>query len=124
MNRAVRAIERYGAGDIAFPWATLVLVISVGILGLLHDSRPKATQSFWIDVNAACGLLQWFALLTRLGWRVRHPPPPLPPEAARVFDGFPSLELSRHGPKFRLRHPDVRPGVIVTFNDRSVHHEQ
>ena len=84
MNRAVKPIDRYETGAIAFHWAMFVLVVAVGVLGLLHDSWPKAAQPFWINVHAVCGLVLWFVLLARLGWRVRHPPPPPPPEAGEV----------------------------------------
>jgi cytochrome b561 len=57
---AAQSIEtvRYGAGAIAFHWVMFLLVVGVGTLGLLHDSWPKRTQSFWINVHAmfaSCG---------------------------------------------------------------------
>ena len=55
-----------------------LLVVGVGILGLLHDDWPKATQEFWINVHAVIGILLWFALIARFGWRSRHAPPMLP----------------------------------------------
>jgi cytochrome b561 len=80
---AAQSIEtvRYGAGAIAFHWVMFLLVVGVGTLGLLHDSWPKRTQSFWISVHAMFGLLLWVLLLARFVWRIRHPPPPLPPDA-------------------------------------------
>jgi cytochrome b561 len=83
MNGAVRTVERYGAGAIAFHWVMFALVVAVGTLGLLHDSWPKRTQPFWINVHAVCGLVLWLLLLARIGWRVRHRPPPLPPQAGK-----------------------------------------
>jgi hypothetical protein len=41
------------------------LVVIVGVLGLLHDSWPKQTQSFWINIHALIGLLLWLVLLAR-----------------------------------------------------------
>jgi cytochrome b561 len=70
---------RYGLGAIGFHWSMFVLVIVVGVLGLLHDSWPKETQRFWINVHALVGLLLWFMLVARIWWRARHMPPPLPP---------------------------------------------
>ena len=84
MNQAVKTTERYGAGAIAFHWVMFVLVIGVGILGLLHDSWSKATQPFWINVHAVCGLVLWLVLLARLRWRARHPPPPPPAEIGEL----------------------------------------
>jgi cytochrome b561 len=75
---------RYSGGAIAFHWSMAVLILVVGTLGLLHDSWPKATQSFWINLHALIGLLVFALLLARLGWRARHPPPPLPPETGAL----------------------------------------
>jgi superoxide oxidase len=66
---------RYGAGAIAFHWLMFILVVSVGALGLLHDSWPKRTQAFWINIHALAGLTLWSALIARLWWRWRHAPP-------------------------------------------------
>jgi len=76
---ATNTVERYGAGAVGFHWATFVLVVVVGILGLLHDSWPKRTQAFWINVHAMLGLLSWLTLIARIWWRRRHRPPSLPP---------------------------------------------
>jgi cytochrome b561 len=70
--------ERYRSGAIAFHWAIFGLVVVVGILGLLHDSWPKQTQAFWINVHALIGTLLWLVLLARFGYRLRHTPPALP----------------------------------------------
>jgi cytochrome b561 len=68
-------LQRYGAGAIVFHWTMFVLVVCVGVLGLLHDSWPKQTQRFWINIHALLGLALWFVLIARLWWRRRHPPP-------------------------------------------------
>ena len=81
---------RYSGTAIAFHWSMAVLILVVGTLGLLHDSWPKATQSFWINLHALIGLLVFALLLARLAWRARHPPPPLPPETGAL-----SRRLSR-----------------------------
>jgi cytochrome b561 len=69
---------RYRPGAIAFHWTMFVLVAVVGVLGLLHDSWPKQTQAFWINVHALIGILLWLTLLARFGYRLRHLPPTLP----------------------------------------------
>ena len=69
---------RYGSGAIAFHWMVAVLVVGVGTLGLLHDSWPKQTQSFWINIHAVFGLLLWVLVMARFWWRMRHSPPKLP----------------------------------------------
>jgi cytochrome b561 len=68
----------YGTTAIAFHWVVFVFVLIVGILGLLHDDWPKATQSFWINIHAVLGILLWGTVLARLAWRLGHLPPPLP----------------------------------------------
>lgn len=76
--------ERYGSGAVAFHWFMFVLVVVVGTLGLLHDSWPKQTHVFWINVHAILGLLLWLTLIARYWWRVRHAPPSLPPQTGAL----------------------------------------
>jgi cytochrome b561 len=68
-------LQRYGTGAIVFHWTMFVLVVCVGVLGLLHDSWPKQTQRFWINIHALVGLSLWLVLIARLWWRRRHPAP-------------------------------------------------
>lgn len=67
---------RYGPAAIAFHWTMFLMVVCVGILGLLHDSWPKQTQKFWINIHALLGSLLWFVLIARFWWRSRRSPPP------------------------------------------------
>src|ERR1700692_3191185 len=69
------ARSRFGA--IAFHWMMFVLIVIVGVLGLLHDSWPKQTQGFWINMHALLGLALWITLMARAWWRTQHAPPPL-----------------------------------------------
>ncbi|HEX3948389.1 MAG TPA: cytochrome b/b6 domain-containing protein [Steroidobacteraceae bacterium] len=73
---ATENVERYGLTAIAFHWLMFFLVVCVGILGLLHDSWPKETQQFWINIHAVLGLALWFTLFARFWWRRGHKPPP------------------------------------------------
>jgi len=59
----------------------VLLIVGVGTLGLLHDTWPKRTQGFWINIHALVGLLVWVLLIARFWWRSAHPPPALPPQA-------------------------------------------
>ena len=70
--------DRYRSGAITFHWAMFLLVVIVGVLGLLHDSWPKRTQAFWINVHALIGISLWLVLVARFGYRLRHVPPALP----------------------------------------------
>ena len=71
---------RYTRGAMALHWVMVVLIVLVGVLGLLHDSWPRRSQAFWINVHALIGLTVWVLILVRVWWRLRHPPPELPPE--------------------------------------------
>jgi cytochrome b561 len=76
--------ERYGSGAIAFHWSMVLLVVWVGVLGLMHDSWPKRTQAFWINIHALFGLLVWGLVIARFWWRSRHAPPTLPREIGEL----------------------------------------
>lgn len=75
---------RYGLGAIAFHWIVFLLLVVVGTLGLLHDSWPKQSHVFWINMHAILGLLLWLTLLARFWWRMRHAPPILPVEVGSL----------------------------------------
>jgi cytochrome b561 len=77
-SHPLQGTGRYRPGAIAFHLTMFVLVAIVGVLGLLHDSWPKQTQAFWINVHALVGIFLWLVLLARFGYRLRHSPPALP----------------------------------------------
>jgi len=70
----------YTGGSIFFHWVMALLIVTVGFLGLLHDSWPRATQARWINIHALVGLVVWVLLMLRLAWRLSHRPPDLPPD--------------------------------------------
>jgi cytochrome b561 len=87
---------RYRPGAIAFHWTMFGLVVIVGVLGLLHDSWPKQTQDFWINIHALIGLLLWLILLGRFAYRLRYAPPKPPAgigPLSRRFSGAVHLML-------------------------------
>jgi len=67
------------------------LVVIAGILGLLHDSWPKQTQAFWINVHSLIGLSLWLVLVARFVYRLRHSPPTLPAKIGAFSRRFSSL---------------------------------
>jgi cytochrome b561 len=75
-SRNSNTFRSYGSAAIAFHWLMFALVLCVGTLGLLHDSWPKQTQAFWINIHAILGLALWFTLFARAWWRSQHPPAP------------------------------------------------
>jgi cytochrome b561 len=80
----------YRPGAVAFHWIMFVLVVIVGVLGILHDSWPKPTQAYWINVHALIGILLWLILLARFGYRLRHAPPALPADIGALSRRFSS----------------------------------
>jgi cytochrome b561 len=83
-------LGRYPVSAIVFHWSMFVLIVIVGILGLLHDSWPKQTQAFWINIHAVLGLLMWVVLMARIAYRIRNPPPPLPEQIGALSRRFSS----------------------------------
>lgn len=74
------AVQRYDLVAITLHWVMAVLIVLVGTLGLLHDSWPRQSQKFWINLHALIGLAVWILIVARLWWRLRHPPPAPTPE--------------------------------------------
>ena len=81
-------LARYRPVAITFHWVMFLLVAIVGVLGLLHDSWPKATQAWWINMHAVLGIALWLILLARFTYRLRHPPPALPAEVGALSRRF------------------------------------
>src|ERR1700733_10366567 len=75
----------YGRGAIAFHWVVALLVVWVGALGLLHDSWPKRSHLFWINIHALFGLALWLLVIARYGWRLAHPVPDLPDDIGPLY---------------------------------------
>jgi len=80
--------QSYSRGAIAFHWAVALLVAWVGALGLLHDSWPKRSHVYWINVHALFGLALWLLVVARYCWRIAHPVPALPANIGAVYRNF------------------------------------
>ena len=78
------SLARYSTGAMRLHWSMAVLIVIVGTLGLLHDSWPRQTQAFWINIHAMVGLLILALLIVRVWWRRSHKPPALPPQAGEL----------------------------------------
>jgi superoxide oxidase len=68
----------YTSWAIISHWLLFVLVVLVGTLGLLHDSWPRHSQAFWINLHAVSGLAVWVLVVARFSARLKRPPPPFP----------------------------------------------
>lgn len=78
-------VKSYGRGAIIFHWAVAALVVWVGTLGLLHDSWPKRSHLFWINIHALFGFALWLLVIARFGWRLAHPAPELPDDIGPLY---------------------------------------
>jgi cytochrome b561 len=64
-----------------FHWVTVVLIAIALPVGFVIDyitPEPIATKHLFISVHMSAGLTILFVSIARLGWRIAHPPPPLP----------------------------------------------
>ncbi|HEY8613978.1 MAG TPA: cytochrome b [Roseomonas sp.] len=81
---------RYDAVSRAFHWITVALILAAATLGLwLGHARPEdeASKLTLYNIHESIGVTIWAVTLARLGWRIGHPPPPLPadlPAAIRI----------------------------------------
>lgn len=71
---------RYGTGSILFHWIVAAMIVLLGVLGFLLEDIPKQSQNFWINVHGTIGLIYFALVLARIGWRMTHVPPDLPPD--------------------------------------------
>ncbi len=89
-QRIAPAMTRYGSTAVAFHWTVAALVVFLGTLGILFDDIPKESRPFWINVHGCVGLVYFALVVARLGWRISHKPPDLPPDIGE-FDRRTSL---------------------------------
>jgi cytochrome b561 len=75
------APTRYTRTAIVSHWLMAVLMVAVGVLGLLHDSWPKSTQAYWINIHAMIGLALWLLVISRIRSRLAHAAPESPADA-------------------------------------------
>jgi cytochrome b561 len=64
--------SRHGSGAIVLHWLLVAVVLIAGVLGLLHDSWPKHSRAFWINLHALAGILVWAVLMVRLWLLLRQ----------------------------------------------------
>jgi cytochrome b561 len=113
---------RYTAPAIALHWLIALLLLGQFAFGLLLDDIPRGTpaRGIYVNLHKSSGILIGLLILVRIGWRLTHKPPPLPPSmpawqrhAARIshvmlylcmamlpLSGYLASNFSRHGIKF------------------------
>lgn len=73
--------NRYSLTAISLHWAMAVLVLAQFALGWWMIGIPKdppGLRADWFNLHKSIGLTAGIFVLVRLGWRLRHPAPPLP----------------------------------------------
>ncbi|MFW2852928.1 cytochrome b [Sphingomonas sp. TX0543] len=71
---------RYSGVAIALHWLIAFFVIVNLLIGIGHDSVPMLRA--WMPGHKSIGITVLVLTLLRLGWRLAHRAPPLPPELA------------------------------------------
>jgi cytochrome b561 len=66
-------VSRSRSGAILLRWLLFALVVIAGMLGVLHDSWPKHSRAFWINLHALAGILVWAFLMARFWLLLRQP---------------------------------------------------
>jgi cytochrome b561 len=91
------ATQRYTNVAIFLHWLIAVGVFVMIGLGWYMGDIPKGTpeRAFWFNLHKSIGTTIGVLVLIRIGWRLRHPPPPLPASmpaweaaAARISHGL------------------------------------
>lgn len=81
----------YGTVARLFHWITVLLVATMIVAGFtMVQEIPRPWQDRLFVLHKGLGVVVLLVVLARLGWRLRHPPPPLPlsvpPVQARVAE--------------------------------------
>ncbi len=79
MNRD--AGQHFTRTAIVLHWLIALLLTGQFAFGWLLDTIPRNTpaRGWWINQHKSVGLVIALLILVRIGWRLRHRPPPAPP---------------------------------------------
>ena len=78
-------------GASAFHSALALAVVSVGILGVLHDSRAQSHSASCMVLHALFGALLWISVVARFFRRLRQSPRMLPIDVREFSRGLSRL---------------------------------
>jgi len=89
---------RFDATAIALHWAMAVAILGLLVLGfVMTQLKPGSPEQFSLyQLHKSVGMLVLALTVARLGWRLGHPPPPLPatmPAAERAVAHLGHLAL-------------------------------
>jgi len=69
---------RYDHIAIWLHWSIALLIATAFLLGLTVDDFPRAYERAVVNTHSLMGLSVLLLTVARVGWRINHPPPPLP----------------------------------------------
>jgi cytochrome b561 len=72
---------RYGRAAIALHWLIALLIFAQIEFGWFLEQIPRGApmRGFYVNLHKSTGLTIALCIVFRLGWRLAHPPPQLPP---------------------------------------------
>lgn len=76
----VSEVDSYTRAAIVLHWLIAACILGQILLGWFVDDIPRGTpaRSWYVNLHKSIGLTLGLAIVLRLGWRLRHAPPPLP----------------------------------------------
>lgn len=112
----------YTGTAIALHWLIALLLLGQFAFGLALEDIPRGTpaRGYYVNLHKSVGIVIGLLILLRIGWRLRHKPPPLPATMAPwqrraawfshaalyacmlalPLSGYLASNFSRHGVKF------------------------
>jgi len=104
MSTAVHHAPRYDAFAISLHWLLALAILAALGSGLYAASLPVSPARLrWVNWHKWLGIAVLLACILRLGWRVWHPPPPLPQQVAARMAGWQSAaHKTVHGLMYAL----------------------
>ncbi len=81
-NESPFVVDRYDTVAQVLHWLIALMIFGMFTLGLLFDSFPRASKTWWVNIHTCFGLVLFALVLFRLFYRIGHKPPALPPETS------------------------------------------
>jgi cytochrome b561 len=77
-------MQPYTRTAIVLHWLIALLLLSQFGFGWLLEDIPRNTpaRGYWVNLHKSTGVLIGLLIVLRIGWRLRHAPPPAPPMQA------------------------------------------
>jgi cytochrome b561 len=105
------AAATYSRGAIWLHWTIAALILFNLPVGWVHDMFGPATKPVMMTLHKSFGVTIFFLTLVRVGWRLRHAPPPVDP-ALRPWEA--SLSRATHAAFYAILLLMPLSGWLVT----------